>query len=140
MMSVITETWLREQGIAGDPDAFMARVKQIVEEMPSRRRLRAELTDTQAAMLRRGGPHPAPRNHGIEDPATLGRLTFADLVATGYSVAETAALLHVSDARIRQRLTAERTLYGIKRGHAWSIPRFQFDGESLVPGLDRVAR
>lgn len=139
-MSVITETWLREQGIAGNPDAFMARVKQIVEEMPSRRRVRPELTSTQAAMLRRGGLDPSPRNYGVEAPYTLGRLTFADLVATGYSVSEAATLLHVSDARIRQRLTAEKTLYGIKRGHMWSIPRFQFSEDGLVPGFDRVVR
>jgi len=139
-MPVLTETWLRTHGIAADPDEFMTRVMRIVEEMPSRRRLPTDLTSAQTVMLRRGGLDPSPRNHGIEDPHTLSRLTFADLVATGYFVAEVAGLLHVTDVRIRQRLTAERTLYGIKHGHTWRIPRFQFSEGQLVPGFDKLAR
>jgi len=137
-MSAITQTWLEEQGIAGDPNTFIDRVKRIVEEMPSSRRPHARLTKAQEAMLRRGGLDPDTRNHGIEDPLTLGRLTFADLVATGYSVSEAAGILDVSDARIRQRLTAERSLYGIKDGNAWSLPRFQFADAGLVRGIERV--
>ena len=42
------------------------------------------------------------------------------------------------ESRIRQRLTRDRTLYGIKIQSGWRIPKFQFIGNTLIPGLEKV--
>lgn len=59
------------------------------------------------------------------------------LCQESYTVEQAARLLGVNDSRIRQRLSA-RTVYGIKRDGEWRIPRFQFDGDALVPGIGTV--
>jgi hypothetical protein len=43
------------------------------------------------------------------------------------SLNEAAAALGVSTSRIRQKLGAERTLYGVKLGRTWRVPLFQFE-------------
>jgi hypothetical protein len=79
-----------------------------------------------------------------EETMPLHRATaeYARLLESSYTVEEAAALLRVNASRVRQRLTGPpRTLYGIKVGGAWRLPRFQFDARGgLVPGIDRVVR
>ncbi|MEO8258883.1 MAG: hypothetical protein ABI868_16170 [Acidobacteriota bacterium] len=78
-----------------------------------------------------------------------GRLAFRPLAAraakyhailTGSLNAEQAARrLGVSTGRVRQRLLADPpTLYGIRAGHVWRLPAFQFASKGLVPNVDRV--
>ncbi len=41
--------------------------------------------------------------------------------------------------RIRQRLTSRRpSLYGIRLESGWRLPRFQFEGDELIPGIGEV--
>ena len=79
-----------------------------------------------------------------EETTPLHRATaeYARLLHDSYTVEEAAALLGVNASRIRQRLTGPpRSLYGIKMGGAWRIPKVQFEeGGGLVPGIDRVVR
>jgi hypothetical protein len=71
------------------------------------------------------------------DPFELGRIAYLTILETSYDVAAAARLLRVNTSRIRQRLIA-RELYGIKEGKKWLLPRFQFLGNRLVPGIERV--
>ncbi len=99
---------------------------------------RTELTAGETADLEGGGFSFAPiKNNGTSDPIARAAATYTALLATSLSVAETAALLGVQSSRVRQRLAA-RTLYGIKEPGGWRVPRFQFDGPNLLPGIARV--
>jgi hypothetical protein len=62
------------------------------------------------------------------------------LLGESLSLDAAARTLAVSTGRLRQRLApGERTLYGIKEGRAWKIPRFQFASKGrLVRGIDQV--
>jgi hypothetical protein len=61
------------------------------------------------------------------------------LLASSLSVEQTARLLGVNASRIRQRLTAQPpSLYGIKDGKRWRVPRFQFAGRKAIPGIAAV--
>jgi hypothetical protein len=56
-----------------------------------------------------------------------------------WTLERAAKALGVSPARLRQRLSpSKRTLYGIKDGRAWRIPKFQFVGGKQVRGLGKV--
>ncbi|MGH7516330.1 MAG: hypothetical protein ACREOC_02495 [Gemmatimonadales bacterium] len=77
----------------------------------------------------------------VEDaePITRAALEYAHLLQSSLSVDEAAKRLDVDPSRIRQRLAGEsRTLYGVKEGKSWRLPRFQFAGRKPVPGVDRV--
>jgi hypothetical protein len=56
------------------------------------------------------------------------------------SLEQAATALRVTTGRLRQRLSPEaRTLYGVKVGGRWRIPRFQFAGKrALVRDIDQV--
>jgi hypothetical protein len=61
------------------------------------------------------------------------------LARESWSLAQAAKLLRVNPSRLRQRLSsANRTLYGIKDGRAWRIPKFQFSRGKLVRGIGEV--
>lgn len=143
MVLAVTQELLDEKGLAVSPAQFEELVVAVVHELPSVRRApraRPQPTAAQAAVLRRGGLDPAPRDHGVDDPYTRGRATYAGLVATAWTAGEAARRLGVSDARIRQRLE-ERSLYGVKRGNAWRVPTFQFTEDGAeIPGLATVMR
>jgi excisionase family DNA binding protein len=82
----------------------------------------------------------APRDRGVASPLAKTAADYAALLATSLTVSELADRLGVDVSRVRQRLT-QHTLYGIKDGKVWRIPRFQLDdaGQVLIPGLHRVA-
>ncbi len=66
---------------------------------------------------------------------------FVELVRSSLTVRETAKLLNVNPSRIRQRLGGHpRTLYGFKIGEEWFVPCFQFDDNTVIPGIDKVIR
>jgi excisionase family DNA binding protein len=87
--------------------------------------------------LRRGGFDPtmtAGRGAALVAEAAA---EYASVLGDAVDVGEAARLLGVNDSRIRQRL-GERSLYGIKDGGTWRIPRFQFRGKRVVPSLPAV--
>lgn len=97
------------------------------------------LTEHEERLLREGGLDPRPL--GPSETPVLYRATaeYATLLNDSYTVGQAAALLGVNTSRIRQRLIGEpRTVYGIKFGKGWRIPRFQFQGRRLVPGIETV--
>jgi hypothetical protein len=88
-------------------------------------------------LLERGGFELDRRGLGLEDPIVRAAFEYAVLRTTGLTTRDAAVRLSVNDSRIRQRL-GERALYGIKADDEWRLPAFQFAGEGLVPGIDRV--
>ena len=91
------------------------------------------------ALLARGGFDPeAPAFPGL-DPVEVAALKFARLRSESYTAEEAATTLAVSVGRIRQRLTSSPpSLYGIKVGGDWRIPKFQFDDGQLIAGIESV--
>jgi hypothetical protein len=97
------------------------------------------LTAEEESVLRSGGLEPEPLR--VEERHLLYQATaeYADLLRDSCSVEQAARILGVNASRIRQRLTGSpRTLYGIKYGKSWRIPRFQFQQRRLVPGIEPV--
>jgi hypothetical protein len=97
------------------------------------------LTEQEERLLRDAELDPRPL--GVNETPVLYRATaeYAKLVNDSYTVGQAADLLGVNPSRIRQRLIGEpRTLYGVKFGKGWRIPRFQFQGRRLVPGIGTV--
>lgn len=103
---------------------------------------RQQLASDEAAFLDAYGlPEP-----DLESPGALERtrIELDLLMRESLTLDEAAKALDVSPSRLRQRLAASaRTLYGIKDGGAWRLPRFQFVSASknklkLVRGIEKV--
>ncbi len=77
---------------------------------------------------------------GDEDPVAASIARYSELVASSLSTTEAAERLGVGGSRIRQLLTAKPPkLYGFKDSQGgWKIPRFQFDEDGLIPGIQEV--
>jgi excisionase family DNA binding protein len=133
-------------GLSVEPAEFESLVMEAVQSvLPARppTDARRELPDDELAFLAQAGvdlADLAPRDRGKASPLVLTAADYAALLATALTVADLAARLGVDESRVRQRL-AQHTLYGVKDGKVWRLPRFQLDdlGRALVPGLHLVA-
>lgn len=96
-------------------------------------------TEAEACELEAAGADLSPIDPDAVDPAARTAGLYTELLATALSTQEAAALLDVDESRIRQRL-GERTLFGLKSGRAWRLPRFQFTEHGLVPGFEHVVK
>ncbi|MGQ0628864.1 MAG: hypothetical protein ACT4PL_12290 [Phycisphaerales bacterium] len=97
------------------------------------------LTDAEERLLREGGLDPGSLAPEETQPLHRATAEYARILHDSYTAEQAADVLGVNASRIRQRLTVTpRTLYGIKVGKGWRIPRFQFHGQGLVPGIARV--
>jgi hypothetical protein len=97
------------------------------------------LTADQESVLSSGDLDTSPLRAEEQAPLTQTALEFGGLLQASLSVEQAAGLLRVNASRIRQRLGGEpRTLYGIKQGKTWRVPKFQFVGRNLVPGMGQV--
>lgn len=67
------------------------------------------------------------------------QIAYEMLLGRSYTLEEAARILKVNPSRLRQRL-GQRTLYGIKDGRSWRVPRFQFDvkRQKIVRGIEKV--
>ena len=98
---------------------------------------RGLLAPEEVELLERGGFELDHLDFGLEDPIVRASFEYAVLRATGLTTRAAAERLGVNDSRIRQRL-GKRLLHGIKAHDEWRLPAFQFAGDGLVPGIDRV--
>lgn len=73
------------------------------------------------------------------DPITGTVAGYMALLDSSYSTRELARVLEVDVSRIRQRLR-ERSLLGVEYEGEWRLPRFQFEGGRVLPGLAQVLR
>lgn len=98
------------------------------------------LAEAEKAALRAGGMDLRPRGPGEPDPILEGATQYARLINGSLTVREAAARLGgVNESRVRQRLLADPpTLYAVKVGRAWRLPRFQFLRRGALPGLGAV--
>lgn len=95
-----------------------------------------ELTEVDLAVLRRGGV-AAGKPVGRSDPLAVHAVEFAAILQTSLSPAEVAGRLAVSAARVRQTIQSG-ALFAVRIGGWWRIPRFQFEGDGLVPNIGAV--
>lgn len=95
----------------------------------------ADLSAHEQAVLNEGGFED--RAESEMSPADEGALEYLKLLQEALPPERVARMLGVNASRVRQRL-GERSLYGIKDGRAWKLPRFQFRGRRLVPGIEKV--
>jgi hypothetical protein len=97
------------------------------------------LTAEEERVLASGGFDTSPLRAEETEPLARTAIEYARLLQSSLNVEQAAARLNVDPSRIRQRLAAEpRTLYGVKEGRSWRLPKFQFAGMKLVPGIDQV--
>jgi hypothetical protein len=95
------------------------------------------LSPTEASMLDAAGliESESDRPGAFEK----SQIAFEMLLHRSFTLQQAAKLLDVNPSRLRQRL-GQRTLYGIKDGRSWRVPRFQFDAKKkkLVRGIEKV--
>lgn len=98
------------------------------------------LTRAETASLARFGISESELVEPTALPAIArGQLWEQEITAYSFSVAETAVLLGVTPARIRQRCAAG-TLFAQRRSDGWHLPRFQFPEDREVRGWATVAQ
>jgi hypothetical protein len=94
------------------------------------------LTTAEAALLGAAGLGDEVSGPGAFEKSLI---EFQLLVKKSLPLDKVAKLLGVNESRLRQRL-AEHTLYGLKEGGSWRVPRFQLDTKTkkLVRGIEKV--
>jgi len=96
------------------------------------------LSEPEARALARAGVRvaPVPALHDRASASTLEHLIQMRL--DGLTTKEAAALLRLTEGRIRQRIAAD-LLFAVKGpGGEWRLPRWQFHGRHTIPGLSEV--
>lgn len=73
------------------------------------------------------------------DPITRTVADYMALLDSSLSTRDAARFLRVDVSRIRQRLR-EQSLYGVEYEGEWRLPRFQFEGKRVLPGLAQTLR
>lgn len=134
------EQELERTGVRLTVDEFRAIILDALREMPTvvtSDDPASELTVTERDALLRGGGSFEELPEGEPSPRERGAAQYTAMLATSYTVDDVARMLGVDRSRVRQRL-GERSLYGVKLRGGWRIPRFQFDGCRLIPGVERV--
>lgn len=96
------------------------------------------LTARESALLDAGGL-TADAPEGL-DAFDRSRIEYEVLLHDSLLLDEAARELGVTPSRLRQRLQGtRRTLYGVKDGRGWRIPRFQFARRGkLIRGIEQV--
>lgn len=131
------ETWARLADRLAEIELAVAELAG-ADLIPTRGHV-AAVTQSEEHILRSGGFDLSEPPPDAIDPVSRARAEFAKLVSDSYRTEEAAEILGVNSSRVRQRVAGKpRTLFGIKLGHEWRIPRFQFVGKSLVPGFAKV--
>ena len=98
------------------------------------------LTAPEVSSLARFGVSEADLGVPTALPAMArGQLWEQEITAHSFSVAEAAAVLGVTPARVRQRCAAG-TLVAQRRSDGWHLPRFQFPEDREVRGWATVAQ
>ena len=98
----------------------------------------SQLTDGDASNLRAGGLDLSRRRRREADPIGETAARYAAILADSEDVADVAARLGVTRARVRQR-AVERTLIAIREDDEWRFPRAQFDDGAPIRGLPAVS-
>lgn len=73
------------------------------------------------------------------DPITRTVADYMALLDSSHSTRDAARFLGVDVSRIRQRIR-EHSLYAVEYEGEWRLPRFQFEGKRVLPGLAQTLR
>ena len=120
--------------------AALARNRPLTSAAPADRRSTADFSAAETEALRSvGALRDKPSLRAENDPLIKSQAQYMALLEDGLSAAETAKLLRVDVSRVRQRLR-ERSLFGIAYEGSWRLPRFQFEGRHVIPGLAQVLK
>ena len=120
--------------------AALARNRPLTSAAPADRRSTADFSAAETEALRSvGALRDKPSLRAENDPIIKSQAQYMALLEDGLSAAETAKLLRVDVSRVRQRLR-ERSLFGIAYEGSWRLPRFQFEGRHVIPGLAQVLK
>jgi hypothetical protein len=100
----------------------------------------AAFTASETAALRSVGAFKDDAPITADNNPLLGsQAQYMALLEDSLSAADAAKLLKVDVSRVRQRLR-DRSLFGMEYEGSWRLPRFQFDGRHVIPGLAPVLR
>ncbi len=138
-----TVAFLHARGIRVRPEELQRMLLEAVAQLPVAlypTDPRSALTAQEVEALERGGLDLSPAEPGSDDPLARSVTRYTALLDDSLSTAAAAERLGVDPSRIRQRLNAgPPTLYGIRLSdNGWRIPRFQLEGNRLLPGLGAV--
>lgn len=141
----LTEKELRERGIFRSVEELHSEAQQMVDSMLAtlpvgrvRERPERGFTEGELAVLREGELTFDASRYGEQVSRTASK--HAAIVASSLTVREAAALLGVSEGRVRQKIS-ERRLYAIRvRGGERRLPRFQFSERGAIAGMEEVMR
>ncbi len=140
------------------PDGALASRTRLRGRAPDLRELRLRLVGAEIAVGQiageqsRAAPPLSAAEASVLDDAGLveaaddapgalerSRIELSLLLRDSLRLEDAAKALGVGTSRLRQRLApGARTLYGIKDGRSWRIPRFQIVGGRLVRGIEQV--
>lgn len=135
-----TLAFLHAHGLEISPVGWQDLLTKVVGTFPAtmRGRVQDELTAEEAQALEGGGGDLQEHEHGARDPVAQAAAEFFAIVQGALTTRAVAALLGVTEARVRQRLE-ERSLYGFKWEGRWRVPTFQFTFEGTVlPGFEEI--
>lgn len=137
-----TAAYLHAHGLRVSPEQLDLLVREAIDRLQRelfRSDPRRELSREETRILELGGFDLEPVDLGAEDPLARAAALYSGLLKTSLDTAAAARLLGVDPSRIRHRLTSRPpSLYGIRLESGWRLPRFQFDGEGLIPGIGEV--
>ncbi len=134
------EQALADGDVHMDPGGFM---RLITEALLAVRGTRPptdparQLTETEAAELRRGGLAPSADQGAFERVRARTAAEMAALLADALSTADAASRMGVDPSRVRQ-LLAERRLLATRDGGEWRVLDVQFTDDGLVPNIGAV--
>ena len=136
-MSIPPEV-LTRVGIRLKPAEMEALLREVLARMPpvAEPPDEAELTAAERASLERAG-FDLSEEPRAGDPLAQTAVEYAALLATAFTVHRAARRLRLSAGVVRQRLK-QRQMYGIAVHGGWRLPRFQFDREDMIAGIEQV--
>jgi excisionase family DNA binding protein len=140
----LTERDLRERGIFRSVEELHSEAEMLVDSMlatlpvgRTRDRSESGFTEGEAEVLREGGMTFDASSYGRQVSRTASK--HAAIMASALTVREAAALLGVSEGRVRQKVSSGR-FYSVRVRGERRLPRFQFSEGGEVPGMGEVTR
>jgi hypothetical protein len=148
MTQATLQAELQSHGITASADKLAGFVAEAVAAMEVGALMPAasELPESELEVLRGGGFEVSVGALSGDDAIARAAATYSALLATAFTIKQVAQALQRNESRIRQRLL-QRTIYGVRHGRGWLLPRFQFQIEAqgaghvvtaMVPGIERV--
>jgi hypothetical protein len=139
--AVAVETLLDQEEIRGiDPATLGSALTTSLKLLPARvaaSESTAPLTEHEVRLLGGGRTTLGRREPGAPDPVARTAAAAATLLAEALTIRSAAARLHTTEDDIAGRV-GRRALYAVDGADGPRLPAFQFDGDHVVPGMERL--